>query len=975
MTTIEREFLNWDSHCLHQAARWLDQRYSQDRAWDLRPVTIVVPGRRSGRRLLEVLVEHASDRVFVPPRIVTAGELPEQLYESADPVADPLQATLARVASLRQAPQKLLNAVAPHPPTHDDWTGWLALAQDLATLDDHLAGDAVKTVQVIEKCSTMPNFADHHRWQALAQLRHDYEQLLKTCNLQDLNTARFAAVSQNRCATDQHIVLLATADLFRLTQIMLRQVAAHSPVISLIHAPPSRADDFDDLGCVITHRWADRHLHLNPSSVRVVDHPRDQAFEALRVIGQYASHDHAPIRTDHAPAHAPDTPDNATSKKTISPKEHISPDQITIGMGDESLAPLLQRSFEIVAVPARSATQHAVTRSRPAMLIDAISQYTRHPGGPRFDDLANLLRHPDLELYLHDRLGRDEAEHAVTSWLTLLDHYATKHVQGQITQTWLGRTAPQLKALHDAVTELLPEDPATAQPLPHWSGPIAHALQAVYSRTNLNRYDPQHADLIRALEVIAYALRQQADLDPHSPVTPSVTLADAIDLTLARVADQHLPVQGGPPAIELLGWLELHLDDAPVLIVTGMNEGLVPQSASSDAFLPDATRQHLGLQDNEHRYARDLMMLTAIIASREHVTLIAARRDHDDNPLVPSRLLLATDDAKLRTMIERFYSHAADSPAQPILLQHSQHTRFDVPKPQPIHPPITQLSITDFHDYLACPYRFYLQHVLKLRVVDDQAVELDAMRFGSLAHDVLKRFSQSDFAHSTDANQIAVYLDTQLDELMLDRFSQSPRVAVQMQCRQLRLRLAQFASLQADLTAEGWLINSQHAEIALHTTLDVDGQPFKIVGRIDRIDTHPNLGHRIIDYKTGDTATAPDKAHRAGPKQNKHWVDLQLPLYQLLAKKLDIKTNVELGYFSLSKDSAKLDIAPWADADLQLAYETARQVIRDIRASKFWPPSKTYPPRHDDYAAICMVGCHDSPALATDPATQEGGLP
>ena len=38
--------------------------------------------------------------------------------------------------------------------------------------------------------------------------------------------------------------------------------------------------------------------------------------------------------------------------------------------------------------------------------------------------------------------------------------------------------------------------------------------------------------------------------------------------------------------VELLGWLELLLDDAPFAVVTGFNEGRVPESSDTDSLLP-----------------------------------------------------------------------------------------------------------------------------------------------------------------------------------------------------------------------------------------------------------------------------------------------------------------------------------------------------------------------------------------------------
>ena len=111
-----------------------------------------------------------------------------------------------------------------------------------------------------------------------------------------------------------------------------------------------------------------------------------------------------------------------------------------------------------------------------------------------------------------------------------------------------------------------------------------------------------------------------------------------------------------PAAIELLGWLELPWDDAPALVVTTFNEGCVPASINSDLFLPNALRVRLGLQDNARRYARDAYALSVLLATRERLDLIVARRNSEGDPLPPSRLLFATDAETLASRALAWFS-------------------------------------------------------------------------------------------------------------------------------------------------------------------------------------------------------------------------------------------------------------------------------------------------------------------------------
>ena len=73
--------------------------------------------------------------------------------------------------------------------------------------------------------------------------------------------------------------------------------------------------------------------------------------------------------------------------------------------------------------------------------------------------------------------------------------------------------------------------------------------------------------------------------------------AAALKLFLEEAAGARIPERPDAAAVEVLGWLELHLDDAPAVILASVNDPWLPESVSADPFLPDALRRVLGLAD------------------------------------------------------------------------------------------------------------------------------------------------------------------------------------------------------------------------------------------------------------------------------------------------------------------------------------------------------------------------------------------
>ncbi len=280
--------------------------------------------------------------------------------------------------------------------------------------------------------------------------------------------------------------------------------------------------------------------------------------------------------------------------------------------------------------------------------------------------------------------------------------------------------------------------------------------------------------------------------------------------------------------------------------------------------------------------------------------------------------------------------------------------------------PLAELSVTKFRDYISCPYRFYLRHVLKLEAVSDDAQELDGGAFGDLTHAVLEQFGRAEEAkkarESGDEKAIAAYLDHQLDRIAAARFGpKQARAAVAVQIEQIRFRLRAFAAWQAGRTRDGWRIvfsEDSESKRVLERDWPVDGAAFLLRGRIDRIDFHERLGRVcVLDYKTADRGDDPHRTHRRGDE----WIDLQLPLYRhlVMAAKLagvPADAPIELGYLVLPLDlkSAGLLLADWNNDALLSADAKAQEIIRAIREELFWPPKKPAPDFFDDVAVICQ---------------------
>ncbi|MDX1944884.1 MAG: PD-(D/E)XK nuclease family protein [Pirellulaceae bacterium] len=926
---LQRHFLDWTEPALSTAARWLAERYARATTFDLGNVIVVVPGSRSRGRLLELLVAAADSagQTLTPPRIITEKDLPELLYPQKKPFASELTQQLAWTEALRATPAATLGHFVPHPPDDGDTARWLELGDLLRELHVELAADGLDFESVLACGDRVEGFAEHDRWQTLADVQRRYHARLDGLGLWDKQTARLVAIKNREPQTDRDIVLLGMVDLNQAQRQLLDLVAER--VAALVFAPPALVDRFDPHGCLLAAQWLEAELPLRDEQIERVDGPADQAAAVTawldRLGGQYRA------------------------------------DQIVIGTPDQRLAPQLGRQLAQSGVPSRSLEGRTLAESGPYRLLALLAAAGPEP---RFADLAALVRHPDLFDWLQNR--PEIAALAGSDPLAALDQFAAEQVPATIDPERLKKNAELalVAAIWDAVGTLRALLPAEPLPLAEWGSRFRELLLAVYGQRELDRNIPAQRLLIEAFERIEAPLLPLAEIPAE--LMPRVSAREAFELILAPQKREPLPPPAAADVVEILGWLELPLDDAPALLVTTFNEGFVPTSTGGDPFLPNRLRAELGLLHNDRRYARDAYALALLVHSRAELKLLVARRDVEGNPLAPSRLLFAADEETVARRALSLFGDLPPTPPRRNLLAASPPllaSTLAVPRPDPAREPPTKMSVTAFKAYLACPYRYYLSHVLGLAAISDGADELDPAAFGNLLHDVLEQFGRkpeaADARATGDPERIFEFLGDQLSAIAGARFGKHCRPAVRVQIEQGRLRLRAFADWQARRNREGWrIVHSEDSERRLGVDFAVDGEPIRLEGRIDRIDYHDATRTlSILDYKTADAGLKPQVTHvKAG-----QWIDLQLPLYRHLidgAKLPGLSVTaglLELGYILLPKDVRGVGaaMASWTGAELAAADEQAREVVRNLRQRIFWPPKVPPPPFAEDLAAIC----------------------
>ncbi|MFT4177354.1 MAG: PD-(D/E)XK nuclease family protein [Luteolibacter sp.] len=440
-----------------------------------------------------------------------------------------------------------------------------------------------------------------------------------------------------------------------------------------------------------------------------------------------------------------------------------------------------------------------------------------------------------------------------------------------------------------------------------------------------------------------------------------------LELLLAELP-APLPEAPQGRVLDVQGWLEIFHEPGKHLILCGMNEGMIPARSGGEPWLNENLRGHLGLITDRSRAARDAFLYMAMLQARRtdgSVHVLCGKTGAGGETLLPSRLLLAANPEELPERVKVLFQSV--DPPEAGLRWHADWKWT----PRIVEPP-ARIGVTSLGDYLACPFRYYLKHVLQMRRPEPERSEWNARDFGTIAHAVLESWGRDETARaSDDPEKIHRWLCAALDHQVALAFSHTPPLAIRIQLEALRQRFAWFARIQAAEISNGWEIVEVERKVELNVSRST------LVAKIDRIDRHRDSGaYRVIDYKTGKIHSI-DQNHRKrlkpghvppahlpgdspafyeteirGKTTSCQWVNLQLPLYAAaLLRQQDISATPV--YFTLGTTENEVALLEWNDFstdDLEAAETCAEWIVGQIENRHFWPPAEKT--AYDDYQLL-----------------------
>jgi len=441
-------------------------------------------------------------------------------------------------------------------------------------------------------------------------------------------------------------------------------------------------------------------------------------------------------------------------------------------------------------------------------LLDLVLRGPRPPAGLQ-----------GLDDHLADRSGRDrDRRGAAASWWPQAAPLLRPLERAFASQD--ARMSDLLAALREAVS-ILSGDTI-------WSGPAGRAAADLFAR-----------------------LEEAAGDGPErlGPGDLPVLLGQLMASTAVR------PPFGQHPRIFIWGLIEARLQQADLVVLGGLNEGVWPQLPTPDPWLAPRLRHELGLPSLERRIGLAAHDFAGALGGRQ-VLVTRARRDAR-SPAVPSRFWLrleAMTGGLTRAPFHKAWARAIDRPDA------FEPAGRPAPSP-PAEARPRRIAVTDVDRLKADPFAFYARSILRLAALDAVDADPSAAWRGSAVHKVLEAWAKEDRCDPAKLQGRAETLlrDTAAHPLM--RALWQPRlieaigwIAEEVERNAANGRRPIAAEVKGSCTVEG----------------------IELYGEADRIDRLSDGSLAIVDYKTG---TPP------GPKAVGEGYSMQLGLLGLIAER------------------------------------------------------------------------------------------
>ncbi|MDR1876643.1 MAG: PD-(D/E)XK nuclease family protein, partial [Flavobacteriaceae bacterium] len=395
------------------------------------------------------------------------------------------------------------------------------------------------------------------------------------------------------------------------------------------------------------------------------------------------------------------------------------------------------------------------------------------------------------------------------------------------------------------------------------------------------------------------------------------------------------PLEG----LQLMGMLETRLLSFKNIIMTGVNEGILPAGKSDNSFIPFDVKKNYDINtflENDAIYAYHFYRL---LQHAENITLLYNNFTEGINSGEKSRFISQLEFESDHKINEIVASYSGD-------LERSGE--FSIEKTPALVEAIHQwlkkpVSPTHLTSYQYNPVGFYLQKILRLGGKKEIEEEISPLSYGNLIHHTLESLYSQLKGNILTENDLKVALsnypihleDYIKKELNPDLFERGQNYLQKLLAEKTveKIILRDLADIK-----NGNVIFLKDIEKKLTSTVDIQGIGIvQLKGFVDRWDIF-NGQNRIIDYKTSSVSSLKFKSEKLNnireDKNFKFFIQLVFYAYMILNEKL--AEPVQVGIWSFKKPFRGLELLHFdgvnlfSESQVSELFEEVIKMIREI---------------------------------------------
>ncbi len=378
------------------------------------------------------------------------------------------------------------------------------------------------------------------------------------------------------------------------------------------------------------------------------------------------------------------------------------------------------------------------------------------------------------------------------------------------------------------------------------------------------------------------------------------------------LSSETLDFQGDPlEGLQIMGMLETRNLDFETVIITSVNEGILPSGKSNNSFIPYDLKRNFGLPTFKEKDAVYTYHFYRLLQRAKNIYLI-----YNTEPDV----LEGGERSRLITQLltdENINQNITECIAVPEIAP-QPNTKMRIDKNDSLMALIQGhsrkgFSPTSLSNYIRNPIDFYKQNLLGINDFLDVEETIAANTFGTIIHDTLEDLYKP-FIGSIINEELLLRAKTKVNELVKIHFSKTYSDATLLRGKNLIAfnvvinYVQNFIDLEIGTTKNHQIkILGLEQKLQLKLNLPELDFPILLKGKLDRIDEKDGV-LRIIDYKSGK-AMANQVEITDWPEITKdynHSKAFQLLCYALMYHQKTSNDSIEAGIFSFKNLNAGL---------------------------------------------------------------------